>query len=155
VQLQPNGGFTYTPGASYQGTDSFTYRATDGTLPSAAVTVSISGSATVCLPRPRVVPRPVAGGGKLNVHVEATPLNTQQNNPLQRLVFDRLDNAKVTVNGQTMTHGQTYTAPANTHAVDFTVERVTPGQPTTVHLTVVDGCGEWKTFVGGGTGAGF
>ena len=24
-----------------------------------------------------------------------------------------------------------------------------------VHFTVVDGCGEWSSFVGGGTGAGF
>ena len=32
---------------------------------------------------------------------------------------------------------------------------VMTNQPTAVHLTVVDGCGEWKTFVGGGTAAGF
>ena len=30
-----------------------------------------------------------------------------------------------------------------------------PGQPAMVPFTVVDGCGEWKTFVGGGTAAGF
>jgi hypothetical protein len=47
------------------------------------------------------------------------------------------------------------TLPGNVTVADFTVERVTPGQPTTVPLTVVDGCGEWKTFVGGGSGAGF
>ena len=46
-------------------------------------------------------------------------------------------------------------ASANTVAADFTVERVTPGQATMVPFTVVDGCGEWQTFVGGGTAAGF
>jgi hypothetical protein len=54
-----------------------------------------------------------------------------------------------------MTNGQTYTVPANVGGVDFTVERLVPGQPTTVHLSIVDGCGEWPTFVGGGAGAGF
>jgi hypothetical protein len=32
----------------------------------------------------------------------------------------------------------------------LTVERLTPGQATTVPLTMVDACGEWPTFVGGG-----
>jgi hypothetical protein len=45
--------------------------------------------------------------------------------------------------------------PPGTVEVTFTVERVTAGQPTTVFLAVVDGCGTWKTFVGGGTGAAF
>jgi hypothetical protein len=35
------------------------------------------------------------------------------------------------------------------------IRRVTPGQATTIPLVIVDGCGEWKTFVGGGTAAGF
>ena len=30
--LNANGSFTYTPAANYNGTDSFTYRASDGTL---------------------------------------------------------------------------------------------------------------------------
>jgi hypothetical protein len=35
------------------------------------------------------------------------------------------------------------------------VERVTPGLSTTVPLSVIDSCGEWPTFVGGGADAGF
>ncbi|HEY7065782.1 MAG TPA: hypothetical protein VII06_30180 [Chloroflexota bacterium] len=38
-------------------------------------------------------------------------------------------------------------------AVTLTVHRVSDGQPTTVELTVFDGCGPWPTFVGGGPGA--
>jgi hypothetical protein len=98
---------------------------------------------------------PVANGTQLQVRVQATPLGTGASNARQKLTFTRLDNARVTVSGQNITAGQTHTPPANTVIVDFTVARVTAGQPTTVHITVVDGCGEWRTFVGGGAGAGF
>lgn len=35
----------------------------------------------------------------------------------------------------------------------FHVLRTTPGQATTLVFTVVDACGEWPTFVGGGPAA--
>ena len=155
LTLNPDGSFAYAPAASFAGTDSFTYRASDGGATSSPATVTLTVVATPCAPRPRVVPSLAPGGGKLAVHVASTPLNGQQNNPLLQLQFETLENARVTLNGQPIASGQTYTAPPNTFAVDFTVERVTPGHPTTVPFTVVDGCGSWKTFVGGGTGAGF
>ena len=42
LALATNGSFTYTPAAGYSGPDSFTYRASDGTTPSAPATVSIT-----------------------------------------------------------------------------------------------------------------
>jgi VCBS repeat-containing protein len=42
VQLQPNGSFTYTPQANFFGDDSFTYRATDGSLFSTVATVTVT-----------------------------------------------------------------------------------------------------------------
>src|SRR5205823_2982964 len=42
VVLNPNGGFTYTPGANFNGADSFTYKANDGTLDSNVATVTIT-----------------------------------------------------------------------------------------------------------------
>jgi subtilisin-like proprotein convertase family protein len=42
LQLSLNGSFTYTPGPDYHGTDSFTYRAFDGTAHSALAIVSIA-----------------------------------------------------------------------------------------------------------------
>ncbi|MES2657777.1 MAG: Ig-like domain-containing protein [Verrucomicrobiota bacterium] len=42
MTLNPNGGFTYTPASGYSGTDSFTYRANDGTLDSNIVSVSLT-----------------------------------------------------------------------------------------------------------------
>ena len=46
VTLTNNGGFTYTPANNYIGTDSFTYRATDGQTTSsvAAVTISVNNA---------------------------------------------------------------------------------------------------------------
>src|SRR5207247_2097496 len=42
LTLNANGGFTYTPAADYNGTDSFTYKANDGELDSSLTTVSIT-----------------------------------------------------------------------------------------------------------------
>jgi len=42
VTLNANGSFSYTPAGNYSGPDSFTYRASDGTLTSAPATVSIT-----------------------------------------------------------------------------------------------------------------
>jgi hypothetical protein len=155
LTLNPNGGFSYTPATGYAGPDPFTYRSSDGTAQSPVATVSITVTPTACVPRPKVVPTSAPGAGKLDVHVEATPLYSGRNNSLQRVIIDRLDNARVTLDGRQMAAGQAHTPPATVNAVDFTVERVTAGQPTTVHFTVVDGCGEWKSFVGGGPAAGF
>ena len=46
VTLNANGSFTYTPAADYAGTDSFSYRADDGTVKSNAATVTITVNAT-------------------------------------------------------------------------------------------------------------
>jgi VCBS repeat-containing protein len=51
LSLAANGSFTYTPTANFNGTDSFTYRANDGTVDSAPVTVTITVAA-VAVPPP-------------------------------------------------------------------------------------------------------
>jgi VCBS repeat-containing protein len=45
LTLNPNGAFTYTPAANYNGSDSFTYKASDGTLTSNLATVTITVNA--------------------------------------------------------------------------------------------------------------
>ncbi|HVK14325.1 MAG TPA: Ig-like domain-containing protein, partial [Gemmataceae bacterium] len=42
LTLNSDGSFTYTPALNYNGPDSFTYRASDGSLPSAVTTVSLT-----------------------------------------------------------------------------------------------------------------
>jgi VCBS repeat-containing protein len=46
LTLNPNGSLTYTPAAHYDGTDSFTYRASDGTLESNEAKVTLTVTAT-------------------------------------------------------------------------------------------------------------
>ena len=43
--------------------------------------------------------------------------------------------------------------PGRERMTSLLVHRVTPNQPATVPLVIVDGCGEWPTLVGGGPGA--
>ena len=45
LALAANGGFTYTPTSGYNGPDSFTYKANDGTADSNTVTVSLTVTA--------------------------------------------------------------------------------------------------------------
>ena len=155
LSLNANGGFTYTPNTDFYGPDSFIYRSTDGSGLSNTSTVTITVMPTACAPRPHVQTTSTAAGGKLVVHVEPRPQNTAPGNRLSQIRFGTLQNARVTLNGQTVSTGQIVTIPSGTTALDFTVERLTPGQATTVPFTVVDGCGEWPSFVGGGANAGF
>ena len=83
---------------------------------------------TACNPRPAVVVTNSAGGGKLQVNIASSPLNTSLPNPLQQLQFGSLQNANVMLGAQPITSGQTVTLPANVTTVDFTVERTTAGQ---------------------------
>ncbi|WP_173010293.1 Ig-like domain-containing protein, partial [Mycolicibacterium sp. P9-64] len=66
VTLAADGSFTYTPVANYNGTDSFTYQATDGTTVSALATVTITITA--------VNDAPVAGDDTVNTS-EDTPVS--------------------------------------------------------------------------------
>ena len=50
LTLSANGSFTYTPNANFNGSDSFTYRANDGTADSNTVTVSITVNAVNDVP---------------------------------------------------------------------------------------------------------
>lgn len=154
LTLNADGSFTYTPHAGFTGTDRFTYAAHDGSAASPA-TVTISGIASACLPRPRIRLNPAVGGGRLDVRVAPTPLSGQPPTFVTELRFGTFQNAVVTLGGQPIASGQVVPMAANTTEVLFTVARATAGQPTTVPFVVVDGCGEWPTFVGGGTGAGF
>ncbi|MCC7367816.1 MAG: hypothetical protein IT306_05310 [Chloroflexi bacterium] len=146
---------------------------TEGTVSPSTLTLTLSaptnavisqGSATgtiqnravpSCSPRPAVTVSQRVSDGKLLVHVATSALNSNQANPLNELRFGALRNVRVALNGQPVASGQNVSLPPGAAAVDFTVERVTPGQATIVPFTVVDGCGSWSTFVGGGASAGF
>ncbi len=50
LTLSATGSFTYTPAANYNGPDSFTYKANDGTADSNIATVSITVSCRETMP---------------------------------------------------------------------------------------------------------
>jgi len=66
-----------------------------------------------------------------------------------------LNNATMdVVGGPTgLTSGASLTLPGGTSTVQLRINRVNPSQSVLVPLSVVDGCGSWSTFVGGGPGA--
>ena len=64
VTLNPNGGFTYTPAANYNGPDSFTYRANDASANSNVATVSLTVNA--------VNDAPAAAGDAFNANEDTT-----------------------------------------------------------------------------------
>ncbi|HSM57101.1 MAG TPA: Ig-like domain-containing protein, partial [Candidatus Sulfomarinibacteraceae bacterium] len=61
--LQPDGAFTYTPGADFAGSDTFSYRAADGDLQSEPATVTVHVVAQE--PEPDPEPDPGPGGPSL------------------------------------------------------------------------------------------
>lgn len=105
----------------------------------------------VCSPRPAVTVDTTASGNSLRVDLAATG----QNNRLMTLQFSQTANALVDVGGQTGRTGAfSVSLPSNTTSTSFYVRRATAGA-TTAQLTVVDRCGAWSTFVGGGPASGF
>jgi hypothetical protein len=103
-----------------------------------------------CSPRPRVsVQTGRTGDGRLVVTVAASGAN----NWLTELRFEQARNALVDLPGQSGRTGSfVVPLPSGSTGAQFWVRRVAAG-PATVQLTVVDRCGDWRTFVGGGPGA--
>jgi hypothetical protein len=73
---------------------------------------------------------------------------------LLRLTYGAASNARIDVGTLPGGTGNfNFNLPAHTVTTSFFVRQAAPGAGTTVPLTVVDSCGEWPTFVGGGPAA--
>lgn len=137
VNLNPNtGAYTYTPEENYNGTDSFTFRASDGTLPSNLATVSVTITA--------VNDVPTATGGVLST-AEDTPATGT-------LIGDDVESSSLTFSvASAAAHGTvvitnaatgayTYTPDLNYHGTDSFTFQVFDGTvnsaPATVNITV-------------------
>ena len=122
--------------------------------PTLTPTVTATPIATACSPRPRVAVDAVPDGdGRLRVTVSATT-NPGTANALQSVTWQTMDRATVTMaGGRSMSAGQTMPLSAGAQTFTFLVGRIAPGQAATVHFVVVDACGPWPTFVGGGPNA--
>ena len=111
---------------------------------------------TACAnPRPSVRVAAHPAGGALAVTVATSPRNDGSANPIRAIRFDAATNARISIGGTTTSGPYTFTPTEGRAEHGFVVARVAPGQPATVPFTVVDSCGEWRTFVGGGPDAGF
>lgn len=110
---------------------------------------------TSCSPRPNVnVSTSPGSAGSLQVTVAVGKPPTGPNNRLHALKFGAATNGVIDIQSQVGVPGNfTVNLPPATAQASFTVRRVTPGVATTVQVVVVDDCGDWPTFVGGGPSA--
>ena len=93
----------------------------------------------------------VAPAGSNTLSVSVTP---GANGWINQVQIGDATNARVDIAGQTgITGNQNVTLPPATTSLTFQVHHATTGQSTTVALTIVDTCGSWPTFVGGGANA--
>jgi parallel beta-helix repeat protein len=106
-----------------------------------------------CSPRPPVTVTTQATAGTLRVTVAATRPAAVPNNTIRQIQFATAQNATIEISGQNRPGGFSVTLPAGTQQTTFTVRRLAGGQATTVPFSVVDDCGAWPTFVGGGPSA--
>jgi N-acetylneuraminic acid mutarotase len=105
-----------------------------------------------CSPRPPVPVELQKVGGTL----VATLSTTGANNGLRAVRFDSFTTALVDAGDQTSQSAPfAVSIPAGQEptSLQFVVRRQSGASTATVRLVVIDGCGEWSTFVGGGLGA--
>jgi hypothetical protein len=119
------------------------------TPPTATPTPTPTLPPVACNPRPAVLVNTTPSSGSLQVGITATG----PNNRLLALQVSKTTNALVDVAGQSGRSGAfTVSLPGSSASATFTIRRASAGAAT-VSLTVVDRCGTWSTFVGGGPAA--
>ena len=157
---------TPTPTATATATATRTPTSTPTPIPTATRTPTVPPGSTAtptpipappnCSPRPNVSVQSAPSGttGQLTVTIFTSTNAGGGTNDLVRLDFGTATNARIDIpHGPTnQTGGFNFTLPPNHQAIHFTVRRAAAG-PTHVNLTVVDECGNWPTFVGGGATA--
>ncbi len=114
----------------------------------------ISRPVSACVPRPTVTmtEKPL-GGGRLQVTVTASSNQGFAANAIKSISFGGSTHAEVERVGQPPNAGAfTWTLGSEVAQVTFTIHRTATG-PVQVPFTVTDNCGDWPTFVGGGSGA--
>jgi VCBS repeat-containing protein len=146
LTLNSNGTFTYTPTAGFVGTDTFTYRATDGSLQSSPATVTI----TVTSASTPQISGPTSGirGQELSFVLSTT--DGTSSNVSYAIDWDGNGTTDQTVtgpgNGTTVTHA--FAASGN-----FNVKVTANGASTTQAVSITDSQRIGNTlFVGGTSG---
>ena len=107
-----------------------------------------------CTPRPNVgVKTAPSGDGRLKV----TLTSSGAGNTLQSVRFEATNSALIDIpNGVTGSRGGfTQPLPGTSQTYEFFLRRETASQAATARFTVVDSCGDWTSFAGGGASAPF
>ena len=107
-------------------------------------------SPTVCSPRPRMLVTTVRSGPN---QLTSTISATGQGNVLRELRFVEARNATIDVAGRSEAGTFSVELPDLPTNVTFVMTRLRMDEAVHVPLVVVDQCGDWTTFVGGGVGA--
>jgi hypothetical protein len=120
------------------------------TLAPPTPTTTASPPPVSCSPRPRVlVSTAKSGAGQLTATIEATG----PGNGLRELRIGDARNAIVDVVGQSGAGSFTVALPGTPSSVTLLITRDRNDRAVHVPLVVVDQCGDWHTFVGGGLSA--
>jgi uncharacterized repeat protein (TIGR01451 family) len=155
AQVQVTAVVTAAPVGILFNTATVAGRETDPDPANNSATQSTTVSRPACQPRPAITTAVRPGvPGTLQVTLTALTSAGAPATRLQALVFGNLANASVEIGAlPPPTSGSSVFLADRPAALSFLVHRVTAGQATTVPITVVDDCGGWSTFVGGGPAA--
>jgi hypothetical protein len=117
--------------------------------------VTPPASAARCAPRPSNQVAVVRDGPeRLRVTIAAGTLPATPVNALREVRFGPAQNALIDVpDGPSGSTGGFTVRPPDGARLTFYVRRASPGGAATVPLILIDECGEYRTFVGGGAGA--
>jgi VCBS repeat-containing protein len=146
LTLNANGSFTYTPAADYHGSDSFTYRAGDGSLTSNPVTVTLTVSATNDPPTVAVAAGGTCGTDDHSGTVKLTVADVDSP-PAGLTLSAASSNPALVPTGNVVFAGSGAPRTMTVNAVD--------GRSDTAILTVSDGQASgtvWVTVTVGGSG---
>jgi len=153
LTLNADGSFTYTPAANFNSTDTFTYRASDGSLTSDPATVTITVTPVNDAPTLAVAPGGTCGSndrsGTINLTVgdvdgETLTLSAASSNPAL------VPNGNVVFGGSGTTRTMTATTVAGRTGTATLTVTVSDGQATnSIQVTVRAGANGGETLTGG------
>jgi VCBS repeat-containing protein len=129
LTLNANGSFTYTPNADFNGTDTFTYRANDGTADSNVATVTITVTAVNDPPTLDPIGDMTIDEDAPEQTVNLTGITTGAANEIQTLVVTAVSSDPSIIPNPTVT----YTSPNATGSLSFTP---VPDANGSVNITV-------------------
>jgi len=149
LTLNANGSFTYTPNAGFTGTDSFTYRASDGSLQSDPVTVTIAVSTAANSGAPIIV-GPTSGvrGQTLTYTLSVTDGTSANVNYAIDWNGDGTNDQTVTGPGTGVTVTRTFATSGN---FNVRVQTGSPAKSTVLPVSITDFQRSGSALVVGGT----